>query len=98
MQTPNRPTVALAADYIESHGAETGCPERTLWLAVLVRAGEDLFSSNEQIRQDAVSFFQGPDLLQVLDLAGISRAHAPWLRTGWSIGRALSTPGQKLTA
>ena len=40
-----------------------------------------MLSPNERIRQDAIAFFQEPDLLQILDYAGISRANAPWLRS-----------------
>src|SRR5512143_2741434 len=80
MRMPNTPTVALASDHIETYAVETGCPEMELWRAVLRLAADDLFSSNERIRQDAIGFFQGADLLQVMAYAAIDHDLAPWLR------------------
>lgn len=80
MQTPTPPGVTLAAGYIESHGADDTSAEKELWRAVLRQAGDDLFSPNEQICQDAIIFFMEDDLLEVLDYAGIGTPCAPAVR------------------
>lgn len=77
---PNPPVIAYDAAYAEDHAAGDASPERELWRAVLRQAADDLFSSNERIRQDAIGFFQGADLLQVMAYAAIDRDLAPWLR------------------
>ncbi|HYQ91593.1 MAG TPA: hypothetical protein VES89_05835 [Candidatus Competibacteraceae bacterium] len=74
------PVATYDAGYAETYGTDADCPERELWRAILRQAGDDLFSSNERIRQDAISFFQGADLLQVMAYAAIDPDLAPGLR------------------
>lgn len=52
-----------------------------LWQTVLWQAFQDLNEQDPKIRQNAVGFFRSPDLLKVLDYAGIDRNCAPLLRT-----------------
>lgn len=72
----NRPAV----DYEIDRQPGRRIPERDLWLAVLRLALMDATSSSPAVRAAARQFIDSPDLLHLMDLAGIDREMAPTLR------------------
>jgi hypothetical protein len=70
----------LATDYEIDRQPGRRTPERDLWLAVLRLALVDATSSSPAVRASARQFIDSPDLLHLMDLAGIDREMAPTLR------------------